>query len=66
MLCSHPTPYFRVNCKTSHLSIIDNVIHHQSICTYILINSNHLLKIIITIYFHAINNIKMGTVKQKT
>ena len=25
-LCSHLTHYFKVNCKTSHLAIIDNTI----------------------------------------
>lgn len=49
MLCSHSTPYFKVNSKSNHLAIVNNTIY-QSICRYILVHTNCLSHIII-IYF---------------
>ena len=67
---SRTTHYFRVNCKTNHLSILDNTIC-QSVCKYIVehiifIHSILLyIYIYIYIYVHAIENITIATVKQK-
>ena len=69
---SRTTHYFRVNCKTNHLSILDNTIC-QSVCKYIVehiifIHSIYLyiyIYIYIYIYVHAIENITIATVKQK-
>ena len=52
------THYFKVNCKTNHLAIIDNTIHESKCNTsYISIAYNY--------YFHAIKDITIGTVKTK-
>ena len=70
-LCSHPTHYFKVNCKTDHSAIKDNTIirsickytTYRSTCKYILVHTTHLSHIIVIIYFHPTKNNIVGTVK---